>query len=223
LFALKRNLYRFLCISFLLDHTVLNLLFTLVGVYSIMSLSCDHMIYPFRESMQGLWDGGLLWRRRTHAHGLFLYIHSILLRFPRVQSRFPLHLLKTSLSTFQETPFSVQDSFETLSNYPCNPVYVRRLDPSVSTFCPSLYRHPSIYILCISRFTSYNKQRRIPKDLTVTNTQERRTTIGIRMMVVRNSRKVSMNTLIQLIIPVSGQINQLSHGIVIPFRSFEGR
>ena len=94
----KRNLYRFLCISFLLDHTVLNLSFTLVSVYSIMSLSCDHMIYPFRESMQGLWDGGSLWRSRTHAHGLFLYIHSILLRFPHVQSRFPLHLLKTSLS-----------------------------------------------------------------------------------------------------------------------------
>jgi hypothetical protein len=42
--------------------------------------------------------------------------------------------------------------------YPCNPVYPRCLDPSVLEFSLSLHRHPSMCILCSSRFTSYNKQ-----------------------------------------------------------------
>ena len=37
-------------------------------------------------------------------------------------------------------------------------MYERSLDPSVSVFSLSLYRHPSICILFISLFTSYNKQ-----------------------------------------------------------------
>jgi hypothetical protein len=38
-------------------------------------------------------------------------------------------------------------------------VYVRRSDPSVLAFSLSLYRHPSIFILCRGgRFTSDNKQ-----------------------------------------------------------------
>jgi hypothetical protein len=43
--------------------------------------------------------------------------------------------------------------------YPHNPVYPRRLDPSVLVFSLSLCRHPSICILFTSRFTSDNKQR----------------------------------------------------------------
>jgi hypothetical protein len=44
--------------------------------------------------------------------------------------------------------------------YPHNQVYVSlgRLDPSVFEFSNSLYRHPSMCILCSSRFTSYNQQ-----------------------------------------------------------------
>ena len=43
---------------------------------------------------------------------------------------------------------------------PHNPVYARRLDPSVLAFSLSLYRHPIICILYNSRFTSYTKQTR---------------------------------------------------------------
>jgi hypothetical protein len=47
--------------------------------------------------------------------------------------------------------------------YPRKSVYVRCVDPSVDpsvlTFSLSLYRHPSLGILCRSRFTSYNKQQ----------------------------------------------------------------
>ena len=39
----------------------------------------------------------------------------------------------------------------------CNPVYVRRLDPSFLSCTLSLYRYPFIYILFSSHFTSYNK------------------------------------------------------------------
>jgi hypothetical protein len=42
--------------------------------------------------------------------------------------------------------------------YPHNPVYVRRLGPSILEFSLSLHRHPSICILFSSRFTSYNEQ-----------------------------------------------------------------
>ncbi len=38
-------------------------------------------------------------------------------------------------------------------------MYVRRLDPFVLTVSLSLYRHPSMCILCRSRFTSYKKQQ----------------------------------------------------------------
>ncbi len=44
---------------------------------------------------------------------------------------------------------------------PLNPVYVRCsrfLDPPVSVFSLSLYRHPSIYPLFSFRFITYNKQ-----------------------------------------------------------------
>ena len=44
--------------------------------------------------------------------------------------------------------------------YPCNPVYVRSLDPSVLEFSVSLYWHPFICILFGTHFTSYNKQTR---------------------------------------------------------------
>ena len=43
-------------------------------------------------------------------------------------------------------------------SYPRNPVYARRLDPSVLAFSLSLYQNPSICILFSSRYTSYNKQ-----------------------------------------------------------------
>jgi hypothetical protein len=39
--------------------------------------------------------------------------------------------------------------------YPRNPVYARRLDPSVLGFSLSLYRHPSICILFTSHFTMW--------------------------------------------------------------------
>ena len=186
LFALKRNLYRFLCMSFLLDHEVLNLLVTLVGVYSIMSLSCDHMIYPFRESMQGLCDGfycgGVAHMPTGYSFIQYFYASHA---FNHVS----LSIVQTSLS-FLHSKKPLYQSKTHSKHYIVtrNPVYSRRLDPSVLAFSFSLYRHPSIYILCSSRFTSHNKHL-IPKDLTANNTQERRTTIGIRMMVVRNSRR----------------------------------
>ena len=43
--------------------------------------------------------------------------------------------------------------------YPWNPVFTRCLDPSVLAFSLSSHGHPSICILIISRFTSYNKDR----------------------------------------------------------------
>jgi hypothetical protein len=47
--------------------------------------------------------------------------------------------------------------------YPHNPLYVRRLDPSVLSFSLSSHRHPSICILFSSHFTSYNKQTLPPQ------------------------------------------------------------
>ena len=47
-----------------------------------------------------------------------------------------------------------------LYSYPRNPVYTRSLDPSVLVCSLSLYRHPSICILFISHFTSYNKHKK---------------------------------------------------------------
>jgi hypothetical protein len=226
--------------SFLLDHEVLNLLVTLVGVYSIMSLSCDHMIYPFRESMQGLCDGfycgGVAHMPTGYSFIQYFYASHA---FNHVS----LSIVQTSLS-FLHSKKPLYQSKTHSKHYIVtrNPVYSRRLDPSVLAFSFSLYRHPSIYILCSSRFTSHNKHL-IPKDLTANNTQERRTTIGIRMMVVRNSPRwvgALWCNWSYVVVPrhtvgytdqvrtgdlsrVRGQINQLSHGIVVPFRSFQGR
>jgi len=43
---------------------------------------------------------------------------------------------------------------------PYNPVYTRRVDPSVLAISLSLHRHPFVCILCISRFTCYNKSNK---------------------------------------------------------------
>ena len=57
-----------------------------------------------------------------------------------------------------------------------NPVYTRRLDPSVLVFRLSLYRHPSTCILFTSHFTSYNKllEHQERKTMTVLQTRSDR-------------------------------------------------
>jgi hypothetical protein len=49
-----------------------------------------------------------------------------------------------------------------LYTYPRHPCIRDVLDPSVLEFSLSLYRHPSIYILFTSHFTSYNKPKKHP-------------------------------------------------------------
>ena len=75
---------------------------------------------------------------------------------------FPLlawHVLPSGSRLFKV--FLIQLQINTLflffKPYPRNPVYARRLDPSVLTISLSLHRNPFICILFNSLFTSYNK------------------------------------------------------------------
>ncbi len=65
----------------------------------------------------------------------------------------PSSLSSVSHTHIIHTPTLHTPTFLTMT-YTHNPVYVRRLDPSVLVFSLSLYRHPSICILFSSRFTS---------------------------------------------------------------------